>query len=540
MQVLSLPSCTVPGKLISWSTIDPTATNPSFSLYRFREVHAWNTTAFCRLFSQWRQNGVRSISVEELESFPEAQSEDETLQRVLPGKFLNSRLLRVTAFNCPCPVNQDIYKLPENACMGFCIVKENRFAASATVRPIVFESVTPHNRHPSSFPTCAHDFVCMPLGRPFSIRGLYYCQQNGVSNVCVHAAIKMLAIARSPSAAVSYDEIDSILGTSLGGPEDLIKGRRKGLYTPHIEAFLDAKSIPFSRFSYRNDNAKGHPFISSAFPFYKYLYAAVEMGCPALLVFRSSNKSRHVVTVLGHTFNEDAYRPIAEIGYNRLSSKRKLGYMPSESWMSNFIIHDDNFGGEHCLPVHYLNPLRVSYVVATMPSGCRWDPKEAELEAVGLLYRCLDQIAGIPSFSPWYRRLSEARANMAVAFRTVHVSREQYLTQLQNPCHTGDVWPTEALEPAFLKSLQRMLPKHFYACEFSLPDLFSANRRKLGEILFCCDRVPKPSGDATVIIGLRAPGLWFAPSGTTLWPEMATGISNHLPLLCTHGECGNK
>lgn len=529
MPVLSLPSCTVPGKLLSWDSIDPTATSPSFSLYRFREVHAWKTTALCRLFSQWRQNGVQSISVEEICPVPETQSEDDALRRLLLGQFQRSRLLRVTAFNCPCPANKEMAALPDNACMGFCIVKENHFTGAPQVRPIVFESVTPHNRHPSSFPTCAHDFVCMPQGRPFIIKGLYYCQQNGITNVCVHAAIKMLAYARNPSIAVNCDEIDSILGTGLSGPKDLIGGRRKGLYTPHIEKFLSAKSIPFSRFSYRDDKTKGHPFVSSAFPFYKYLYASVEMGCPALLVFRSSNKARHVITVLGHTFNEDAYRPIAEVGYNRLSSKSKLGYMPSESWMSNFIIHDDNFGGEHCLPVHYLNPLRVSYVVATMPSGCLWDPKEAELEAVGVLYRCLDQIAGIPNFGPWYHRLSAARENMAIAFRTVHVSKDQYIKQLQNPCQTEPAWPLEHLEPAFVKRLQALLPVSFYACEFSLPDLFSANRRKLGEILFRCDKIPKSSGDA--IIGLRAPGLWFAPNGKTLWPDLATGINNHLPLL---------
>jgi len=531
MAPLTLPSCASSGVLQLWASINPTASKPPFSFYHFREQHGWNTTAFCRLFSQWRQNGgVHSIAVEKIQPFAESQREDATLLRVLPGRFQGSQLFRLTAYNTPCPPNKDISALPENACVGFCIIKENLFTDDPKVQPVVFESVTPHNRHPSSFPTCAHDYRCMPQGRPFTVTGLYYCQQNGISNVCVHAALKMLCYARRTAVPVTYHEIDGILGTVLNGPNDMSHRHRRGLSARCIENFLQAKNIRYSQSVYRDDNQKGRPFIPSRFPFYKYLYASVEMGCPALLVFRSSTRCRHVVTVLGHTFNEDAYRPIAEVGYNRLS--RKLGYMPSESWTSNFIVHDDNFGGEHCLPVHYLNPLRVSYVVGTLPPGCIWDPKEAELRAMLDLYSFLDLIKGTGGlFGPWYRRLNSARSRMAVAFRTVHISRNQYIQQLESPQQSAPIWPVEKPTPVFLKRIANELPASFYAVEFSLPDIFSANRRKLGEVLLRCDKVPTSATDPCVMIAARAPGILFMPNGNKLWPEIATGINSHLPLL---------
>ena len=484
-----LSSCNTDGHLESWDTTDL-----PFSLYKFRALHGWTTIALYRLFSQWRQNKVRSILIEKIDPFPEADVEDETFRRVLPNTFHHSDQYRVAAFNQPKPPDESVKSLPADACVGFCVVKVNCFSSGRRERPVVFESVSPPNVHENSFPTCAHDYRCRIQGREFSVRGLYYCQQNGVTNVCLHAALKMLCHGRRPFLPLMYHEIDAVLNTELKGLGDISGGHRKGLSTGDIEKFLDAKDIGYSMHVYRGLGGK---YVASKFPYYKYIYASIETGCPSLLVFRSSDQARHVITALGHTFNEDAYRPLAETGYHRLS--RNIGYIPSEQWMSNLIVHDDNFGGEHCLPTHYFNTLRIGYVLGTLPDGAVWDPKEAEVAGVGYLYSCLEFIEGLFSnVGPWCGRLVPAMKNHSVAVRTVHMHKDEYLQHITSPKQTPPEWPVEKVGAEFKRHLRAHLPDAFYAVEFGLPDVFSANRRKL-------------------------------------WPTMLTGISNHLPLFTSGG-----
>jgi hypothetical protein len=336
----------------------------------------------------------------------------------------------------------------------------------------------------------------------------------------------MLCYGRRPHLAVSYDDIDNVLQTKLTGPGDAPRGHRKGLSTSHVERFLNAKGIGFSRHVYRDTQGK---FLKSDFPYYKYLYAAIETGCPAIIVFRSSNQARHVITVLGHTFNEDAYRPHAETGYHRLS--QNIGYIPSEQWMSNLIVHDDNFGGEHCLPTHYFNPLRIGYVLGTLPDKAEWDPTEAELAGVGYLYSCLQTIEDVlADFNPWCARLATSIKRHDVAVRTIHQQKDVYLNGFVSPTQTPPIWPVEAPNHDFLTHLQKTLPDSFYAVEFSLPDLYSANRRKLGEVLLRCDKVYATNLNFDCIVGMRAPSFFFEPSGKKLWPTLLTGIESHLPL----------
>src|SRR5690606_35690058 len=90
--------------------------------------------------------------------------------------------------------------------------------------------------------------------------------------------------------------------------------------------------------------------------FQRLLYDFIESGRPALLGFElaphptSGERSRHVVPIFGHTFNEDLWVPEAERHYfahTRASS-------PAESWLSIYLAHDDIFGPSVCLPRHYL------------------------------------------------------------------------------------------------------------------------------------------------------------------------------------------
>src|SRR6185437_3386454 len=84
-------------------------------------------------------------------------------------------------------------------------------------------------------------------------------------------------------------------------------------------------------------------------PYRKYIYGSVESGLPALLGFQfdmgQPEESGHIIPVLGHTFNADTWIPRAAFSYFILGQSTR--YVPSESWVSTYIIHDDNWGSNY-------------------------------------------------------------------------------------------------------------------------------------------------------------------------------------------------
>jgi len=53
-----------------------------------------------------------------------------------------------------------------------------------------------------------------------------------------------------------------------------------------------------------------------------------------------ASSARHIIPVIGHTFNEDTWVAPATRDY----FDGGLSYYPSENWLSTYVVHDDNFG----------------------------------------------------------------------------------------------------------------------------------------------------------------------------------------------------
>ena len=56
----------------------------------------------------------------------------------------------------------------------------------------------------------------------------------------------------------------------------------------------------------------------------------------------STSSVDHAIPIFGHTFNNDTWVADADATYFELS--KDVGYMRSDSWLGNFIVHDDNHG----------------------------------------------------------------------------------------------------------------------------------------------------------------------------------------------------
>ena len=235
----------------------------------------------------------------------------------------------------------------------------------------------------------------------------------------------------------------------------------------------------------------------------------------------------HIITFFGHTFNQDAWAPNAEVAYFHVGEQTR--YLPSEAWLSSFIGHDDNFGSNFCVPRLYVTPEQVQYVVALHPSGVHYSGVVAEAIAVDYLYSLLPQLDS--ARVRWLKRLISSARDQQVVLRAVAMTRNRYTDHL---LHSRD-WHYNSEEKQICRSIRDNVPEHLWVVEVSLPELFPANQRKLGEIVLDATKEPSRGLDFRSFLFGRFPGRFLFLKRTRLdgSPEfisVPSGLKSHTPL----------
>ncbi len=232
----------------------------------------------------------------------------------------------------------------------------------------------------------------------------------------------------------------------------------------------------------------------------RHLYGCIESGGPALLGFEldapstsPGEASRHIIPVLGHTFNEDAWVPEAQRHY----FAGGLSYYPSESWLSAFIAHDDNFGPYYCLPRNFLRKDNFRLILGLKPHRTHFSALEAETLAFGYA-QALSQIFN-------------------------NIGQEWFLHHLA----TLDDWKGNTLTGELHGLLERTLPDYFWMAELSAPELFTATRHKFGELLISADS--PLSGDFSLLLTARLPAYALLRTDGNLTLQACT-ITGHTRL----------
>jgi len=190
---------------------------------------------------------------------------------------------------------------------------------------------------------------------------------------------------------------------------------------------------------------------SAAFP--KVLFGSVESGFPAIAIFGTTDPSGalHAVPVFGHTFNRDTWVPSAELLYFKIGTGTI--YIPSESWLSMYIAHDDNWGSNYCIPRHYMGIQQppqpgqtspqtgqsvsqcVAHVIGTAPKEVRLNPLRAEVIGADYLFTVLPQLP--PDNNLWAQRLSFYAGKHLLVLRPYLLRRDEYVVHLRK-VRTGE------------------------------------------------------------------------------------------------------
>lgn len=482
----------------------------SFSSFTYVDTrYGGENAAIRRLFSIARAHHARTLMVEEIEPAGIISDENEEIKHYATDYELKG-LERISFWRSTlATLGANIFR--DEDCVGYAILKHDVVPSRSYDQWHVFEAV---------FEKYPHEHNCIPNPMEYSValgsgnislKGLLYAQQNELNKACAQVALRSL-ISRINRHDVSYREINEL--ARQVSPEDFDPS--KGLSIERIRAILTGFKIDFRDIDYTSSGdeyRKRHPY-------QKHVYAGVESGVGALLGFHFTGPAiqiiqlvqrravpRHIIPFYGYTFNKDTWMPEADIAYFRVGER--LGYIPSENWTSSFLGHDDNFGPCFCIPRLYISSDKVDYVVELLRPGIKFSGAQAEALALLFLYSVLNQLnqTGFPE-NVWLKRLVHhaQRHVQSIILRPIAVERDTYVRHLSSEKD----WDQNSEDKAVVDILHDSLPDALWIVEVSIPQLFPANERKLGDIVLNAETdLSDSQGKDSPFLFVRLPSCYF-------------------------------
>ncbi len=490
-----------------------------FSNFDFVEKYFPDTPAVSRLFSIARSFKAQSMVIEDMDPIGIIADENEELLKKFPDYKMKG-LKRITFWRTVCKGKGKLPAEEKNDFVGYGIIKRDCTCSQNVDKWHVFEAVMPKYDHIHNCVPSSQTYEVAAAGRLRSVKGVLYCQQNGLNKACAHVALRSLLSLHLPGTEIPYSKLNRLASqaSSPFNPAD-------GLNVQHIRSILDEFKI-----GYRDvDYDKKSLLERCKLPYEKFLYAGIESGAGAMLGFRftgpMSQNEHHIIPFFGHTFNQDAWVSEADINYFKVGEKTR--YTPSEAWCSSFIGHDDNFGPNFCVPRLYVHPNQAQYVVELLRPGVCYSGVVAEAAGVDYLYSILQEIKDLNN--PWLLRLLKYTREQKVVLRAISLNKKQYMAHIRKESD----WQFHKEIPELCNLLEPLVPKTIWLVEVSIPQLFPTNLRKLGESVLDATCAPTSKQDFGTFVFARFPNTTMLRTLVKGKPEFLTGssgITSHVRL----------
>jgi len=319
-----------------------------------------------------------------------------------------------------------------------------------------------------------------------------------------------------PDADITYARINGLAGVDH---RTRTVGGGSGLSPDDLQTILKGLGIAHEKIVHEPKAGLDLPT-----EFQRDLYGFIESGGPALIGFELEDPNpgpdgsrRHIVPIIGHTFNNDAWVPEAQRAY----FGNQLRYFSSESWLSSYVLHDDNFGPYYCLPRHFLKKDNFRIILGLQRQATAFSANEAETVGFDFLYSIARFIPTVGQ--DWYDRFSVFCRQGLIVLRSQLVERSAYIRHLREL--SG--WNGDLLEDAIISQLENHLPERFWMIEASAHELFTASRRKFGELLLTSTvALPKPL-NITPLLAARLPGILLLTQASGNLTRLPTKLQGH-------------
>jgi hypothetical protein len=294
--------------------------------------------------------------------------------------------------------------------------------------------------------------------------------------------------ARIGSDKLTNKQINDILGLDFSSPQKSVGHyeadkpeveRKKGLTATEIESVVVFLGERLSVTNFIED---------SRVEYDKVLYQVMESGYPAILEIQGWDIMRredfaHALAVTGHTLNTDRWEPEAKYGYGNYPIRQ---YIPVSEWVCHYIMSDDNYGMDVALPsamvrndvIPVKNPkLHATRVLSILPKAVGLTGHRAERIAIGIASKLIKKTIIKPE-PYWLVNLKRRHEEKSIVCRTTLLTDKQYRSYITESINSKLLRPTDAQWQYF-----KRLPRYIWVTEISIPNLYTGNKTKLGDVL---------------------------------------------------------
>ena len=173
-----------------------------FSSFDFVDSNFGGCDSIRRLFSLSRSLEGKTLLEEDLPNCSDVTTENDEITAIYPDYKITG-LKRLSFWSSRFSSLQRIKRRKSAELLGYAILKKDTVPSLNVNDWHVFESVFIKYPHKHNCVSLARLFrVCVRQER-FSIRGVKYCQQNGLNKSCAHVALKSLCASVIPSKEIS-------------------------------------------------------------------------------------------------------------------------------------------------------------------------------------------------------------------------------------------------------------------------------------------------------------------------------------------------
>lgn len=497
-----------------------------FSSFEFVENRFSGSPPIRKIFSIARCRKAKTLVCERIPAEGGVAEENEDLL-AMDHAFKAEELVRLSFWDSQA-ISCD--ELRGKDCIGYAILKLDEIPSIGWHRWHVYEAAFCSYTHSHNYANAASAFTFRCGEGFFSVRGCLYAQQNGLTKTCAQVAIRSITSTYFGTNELSYREINGTARRLSPGFDP-----SKGMTNDEIAEVLIALGVNVQTLDYSQLEAP-YPDIRDILPYQKVVYSGIESGCGALVAFELSGPAApqvgHVIPFFGHTFNEDSWAATGGPAYFQYGEH--IRYIPSRAWLSSFLVHDDNFGANLCIPQNFLKKELVSCVYELLPKGWAYSGSEAEVAAADYFYSILPNLP--PSDPvPWLRRLWEYVDDQRLILRHVPITKAQYLEHLR----IIDDWEFRKESESTINAFETSVSVgEFWMVEVSVPEVFPTNKRKLGEILLDASKPLSPETDGASFVLARFPGSFvffekLDAAGDPTFALSPSDIRSHVPLYST-------
>lgn len=516
-------------RLVHGNKLQIISAKQPFSSFEFIENKFKDFSSLRRLFSIARSHQFKTLSLENIPEKGIIAEENEDISQVFTSYEMKG-LYRLAFWNTSFNNKNKIEELSDKNLIGYAILKCDYTKENGESWHI-FESVFKKKSHKHNCISSLRNYKVYIDNNEFAVEGVMYCQQNDLNKACAQVALRSLLSDLPSVGCLSYRKINELAKKIISSNEE------KGLSVVQIRNVLQKLNISFRDIDYSEGETKGgYNPMRNSLPYRKFVYSGVESGLGALLGFHlaepgltDEEQDRHIIPFFGHTFNKDTWVPDASLNYFEIGSD--ICYISSDNWTSSFIGHDDNFGSDFCIPKIYIKKSQVDYVVEILKPNVMYSGVQAEAMSLLFLYSLLPLIDS--NENSWISRLynwSQPEIKKIV-FRAISLTKEEYISHL----NSIKDWDKNTEKTQITNILKERLPTHLWIVEISIPHLFPANERKLGEIVLDASRVPtetKTAIDYTLFVMARLPGVYYLKDiNDDEFLEIESAIKTHVELI---------